>query len=262
MDLTSHTDEAFWDEYWASVQLPLEVEKSSSLLMTAITDVFDRFLGSVRPLSVLEIGGAPGQYAAYIHRRLGHAITIFDSSPVGCEKARENFSLLKMSAEVVSGDMLRPPPDLGRFDAVYSLGLIEHFEDVAGAVRAHAGFVKPGGMVILGVPNLHGLNELLMRRLAPSFLSKHELPAMDESTWEVFEAELGLKRLFRSHIGGFEAGTFWRCESRRVRDRLLHRLLWYTGKALDRKETRFLRRANSPYWSAYLMGVYRVPGST
>lgn len=262
MELTSHTDEAFWDEYWASVQLPLEVEKSSSLLMAVITDVFDRFLGSVRPLSVLEIGGAPGQYAAYVHRRLGHAITIFDSSPVGCEKARENLSLLKITAEVVAGDMFRPPPDLTRFDAVYSLGLIEHFEDVAGAVRAHAAFVKPGGLLILGVPNLRGLNELLMRRLASSFLSRHELAAMDESTWDAFEAELGLKRLFRSHIGGFEAGTFWRCGSRRVSDRLLHQVLWYTGKALDRKEARFLRRVNSRHWSAYLMGVYRVPGPT
>jgi 2-polyprenyl-3-methyl-5-hydroxy-6-metoxy-1,4-benzoquinol methylase len=259
MTLGSRTDTAFWDDYWASLELPLEVEKSSSLLLRAITDVFDRFLDGRPRLSVLEIGGAPGQYAAYVHR-LGHAVTVLDSSPMGCEKARENFDLLGLNAEVVAGDMFEPPADLPRFDVVYSLGLIEHFQNVADAVRAHTSFVAPGGLLILGVPNLRGLNEFLMRRLSPAFLARHELNAMAEPTWDEFEALVGLVRLYREYIGGFEAATFWRCDSRRLSDRLLHRALWYAGKALGRDELRFLRRANSSSWSAYLMGVYAVPG--
>jgi len=257
--VSSRTDKAFWDAYWDSVELPLEVRKSSSLLVGAITDVFDRFLANVPPQSVLEVGGAPGQYAAYVHRRLGHSITIFDNSRVGCVKARENFNLLRIPAKVVFGDMFSPPPELSRFDFVYSLGLIEHFNDVASAVRAHARLVKPGGLLLLGVPNLRGMNKFLMGRLAPSFLARHELDTMDECVWNTFEQALGLERLYRSYIGGFEAGTFWRCESRALFDRLMHQALWYLGKALDRKSLRFLRRANSPHWSAYLIGVYRVP---
>jgi SAM-dependent methyltransferase len=253
------TDEAFWDDYWSSLRLPLAVEKSSSLLVEAITDVLDRFLTSPRPFSVLELGGAPGQYAAYVNRRLGHAVTVLDSSPVGCLKARENFALLGIEAKVVEGDMFAPPAELPRFDAVFSLGLIEHFDDVAVPVQAHAELVTPGGLLILGVPNYQGINEVLLRRLAPSFLAMHRREAMDLAEWDRFERELRLRRLFRAYVGGFEASTFWRSESRRLADRVLHQLLWQLGRALGRREARFLRGVNGRLWSGYLVGVYRVP---
>jgi SAM-dependent methyltransferase len=254
------TDERFWDEYWQAIHLPLVVDPASSLLVDAIVDVFERFLASPQPLSLLELGGAPGQYSACLQGRLGHAVTILDNSPVGCEKAQENFELLGIPARVVEGDMFAPPAELGRFDAVFSLGLIEHFLDVTEAVRAHVDLLEPGGLLILGVPNYRRLNEAVLRRLSPSFLAWHRLESMDPRAWDRFEAELGLTRLFRGFIGGFEASTFWRCESRRIVDRALHQALWYLGRALGRREARALRRLNSRLWSAYLMGVYRVPG--
>jgi hypothetical protein len=52
---------------------------------------------------------------------------------------------------------------------------------------------------------------------------------------------------------------FWRIESRKLPDRVLHKLLWHVGKAFERPALRFLRRPNSRLWSTYLMGVYRVP---
>ena len=258
MSVAHLTDEAFWDEYWASLRLPVEITKSSGFLVREITDVFDRFLRSDNPLSVLEIGGAPGQYAAYVQRELGHAITIFDSSPVGCAKARENFELLGLPAEVVEGDMFDPPPELPKFDVVYSLGLLEHFDDVTTTVRAHLDFVAPNGLLILGVPNLAGINGPLMRRLSPWFFSKHHAQATHESTWDRFERELGLHRLLRAHLGGFDPGMFWRSESRKLGDRILAQSLRYLSRLFERKEARFVRRANGGAWSAYFMGVYRV----
>jgi hypothetical protein len=113
--------------------------------------------------------------------------------------------------------------------------------------------------LILGAPNLDGINAPVLRRLSPSFLAKHHVEATFESTWDRFEKDLGLERLFRAHMGGFDPSMFWRIESRKLTDRALHQALWYLGKGLERRETRFLRRPNSRLWSTYLMGVYRVP---
>ena len=252
------TDEAFWDDYWGSMQLPLEVDPSRSVLASEIATFFERFLPPEPRRSVLEVGGAPGQYAAFV-ARLGHAVTIFDSSPIGCLKARENFELLGLQADVVEGDMFEPPPDLPRLDAVFSLGLIEHFEDVTGAVRAHVRLTAPGGLLLLGVPNLAGINGRLLRRLSPEFLSKHHIRATDLETWDRFERELGLQRLFRGHIAGFDPSMFWRCESPRFVDRALAELLRRTWGLAEWKRARALRRVNGAGWSAYLVGAYRVP---
>jgi SAM-dependent methyltransferase len=256
--VTRLTDESFWDDYWSSVRLPIEVDKSKGFLIAEITDVFDRFLACHRALSVLEIGGAPGQYAAYVHKRFGHTITVLDNSPLGCAKTRQNFELLGIPADVFEGDMFDPPEGMARFDAVYSLGLIEHFEDVTAVVRAHTNLLAPGGTLLLGAPNLRGVNRMLLGRLSPLFLSVHQVDATYASTWDRFESDLRLIRQYRGYLGGFDASIFWRCESRSLADRVLHQVLLHLGKGLERPRLRFLRRANAPYWSAYIMGIYRA----
>jgi SAM-dependent methyltransferase len=41
------------------------------------------------------------------------------------------------------------------FDAIYSMGTIEHFDDTERAVEEMARVLKPGGRAIVGVPNRH-----------------------------------------------------------------------------------------------------------
>ena len=41
------------------------------------------------------------------------------------------------------------------FDAIYSMGTIEHFDETEQAVREMARVLKPGGTAIVGVPNRH-----------------------------------------------------------------------------------------------------------
>lgn len=55
---------------------------------------------------------------------------------------------------VAAGDVRRLPFADGSFDLVYSMGTVEHFQDTAGAVAEIFRVLRPGGRVILGVPNL------------------------------------------------------------------------------------------------------------
>ena len=41
------------------------------------------------------------------------------------------------------------------FDAIYSMGTIEHFDETERAVEEMARVLKPGGRAIVGVPNRH-----------------------------------------------------------------------------------------------------------
>ena len=71
--------------------------------------------------------------------------------------------IVRQAAAAFEGRVLRPaisdvrclPFGDSSFDAIYSMGTIEHFEESEAAVVELARVLKPGGRLILGVPNRH-----------------------------------------------------------------------------------------------------------
>jgi len=55
----------------------------------------------------------------------------------------------------VVADVRHVPFASGSFDAIYSMGTIEHFDETEAAVVELARLLTPGGRLILGVPNRH-----------------------------------------------------------------------------------------------------------
>jgi SAM-dependent methyltransferase len=256
------TDEPYWDDYWEHTNLPREMRHDPhTLQINAILDVFDAHLAPDPQRTALEVGGAPGQYLAYLHRRHGYGCAVLDFSGRGSELARRNFELLGIPVEVHHRDLLEPGLDIGRFDVAYSLGLIEHFTDLTGVVGAHARLVKPGGTLIVGAPNIVGVNQWFMKRLGPDRLAVHNPDCLRIERWDAFERELQLHRRFRGYIGGFEPGVFAVLERKTVTSLPLWALTLAMVKTVGRRFPR-LRRFNPPWLSGYLIGVYTVGGGS
>jgi SAM-dependent methyltransferase len=255
------TDPAHWDDYWHGTSLPTEVEKGSESSTTAILDVIDRFAASKTPLAVLEIGGAPGGYLIHLWREFGHDVCVLDNSPAGIELTRRNFALLGVPGTVLHRDLFADEPAPRLFDIVYSLGLIEHFADTRSVIDAHLRYLKPGGTLIIGCPNLLGINGAIMRRLAPSVFDWHFLDVMDISRWTDFEDALGLDIRFRGYVAGFQPSAFWRCERRAISSRVLARCLTAVGRHWRGAVARRLSSVNSRRWSYYALGVYKKPAA-
>jgi SAM-dependent methyltransferase len=255
---TRFTTAEWWDDYWQGTPLPQRLDFGTSVYVDELLRVLTRYLPDRPGSSVLEIGGAPGRYLAFLHGR-GYEVTALEYSPVGVQLTRENFRRLGIPARVVHGDMFDRDLDIPQQDAVYSLGLIEHFDDPAAVARAHARLIQPGGILIIGAPNLLGLSRWLHRRLSASVLESHHWPSTDPAGWSVFERELGLELLFKEYVGGFEPAVFGRLESDAFVNRLLWRVLWALRWPLGRRWARRLRRHNSPLWSGYVIAAYRVP---
>ena len=255
------TELKYWDDYWDSIALPAVIQNSNeNLLLNEELIIFDKYL-PVKPLSVLEIGGAPGQYLAYMHKQYGYKVHSLDYSPKGCRKTIDNFRLLNIPVTVYERDVFSDLSDLPLFDVVFSMGLIEHFEDLNGIVKKHIERLKPGGVLLLGLPNFRGINHHFLKQFAPFMLSQHNLKTMDISSWKNFEKELGLEVLFRNYIGGFEPMTFLMQEKKTF----INQLYFFIGRILNKifhKNFRFLRKYNSKYFSGYILGIYRNSGKT
>jgi SAM-dependent methyltransferase len=259
LDFQRFTDEQWWDDYWQGTQLPQRIDHGKSIYIDELLSVLDRHLPAGDGLSALEIGGAPGRYLAYVHDRFGYSAKALEYSGVGYGLARRNLELLGVEAEVVHGDMFDPQVEIAPCDVVYSLGLLEHFDDPAAVAEAHLRFLKPGGLLVIGAPNLFGASRLLYRRLSPSILESHHAPSTHPDAWVPFERRFELEVVWKGYLGGFEPGNFARLESERLADRVLWRALRSLTVAFDWPALRPLRRLNSRWWSAYLLAVYRSP---
>ena len=256
------TEEAFWSNYWDHVRLPAEIVPGAqgSLFTLELCRHFETYLPKGANLTALEVGGAPGQYLVYMHRALGYRVSCLDYSDIGCRKTRENFDLLGLPVEVMRGDILDDNLSLPLYDVVYSLGLIEHFADPWTITRRHLKFLKPGGTLMIGVPNLLGINHWFRKRLDPHALTTHNLAAMELDDWKAFEEPEHLEVVFKGYIGGLEPSVLDRCETKTLRNFPVRKM----AKVLDvllRKRCRFLRRFNSRSFSGYALAVYRKPAA-
>jgi SAM-dependent methyltransferase len=97
---------------------------------------------------------------AWASRQGAHAYGIDISEPI-VSRARGAFDTdpsaghSSHALRAAIGDVRDLPFVDGSFDAIYSMGTIEHFDETERAVAEMARVLKPGGRAIIGVPNRH-----------------------------------------------------------------------------------------------------------
>jgi SAM-dependent methyltransferase len=251
------TEQAYWENRWDRIKAPKEIRRDTKHQVNKeLLKIFDTYLPHQERLTILEIGGAPGQFLAYFTKHFGYLPNAIDYSTIGCDKMREAFEIANMDVTIYNRDIFSDLSDLPRFDIVFSMGFIEHFSDLDSIVEKHIEVLRKQGILLLGVPNYSGISQVVLKRLAPQLLSRHNLETMDIKKWESFEKKYGLKTIFKEYIGGFNPGRFRRCENRTLKNQLI-RFFFKLVRVLITDRLTFLRRFNSIYWSAYLLGIYR-----
>ncbi len=108
-----------------------------------------------RSLSIAEFGGGNSCFHdAILEQCLVKSYTIFDNNTVGVKKFKEKYSANNVSKAVNCNLLSEDVKESRSHDIVFSVGLIEHFDQVGTqeVVKKHFDAVKPGGVVILTAP--------------------------------------------------------------------------------------------------------------
>ena len=246
------TDEPFWDTFWASVEVPAEVDRTS-IFDRSFLPILAKGIAASGARNVVEVGCAPGRWLSYCARQHGLEVTGYESSPTGATKTRENFTAQGIHGTVVEEDFLTADLPHEAFDLVLSLGFIEHFDDATDVVARHAHLLRPGGVLVLEVPNLRGITLGLLRWTKSPLLAHHNLAVMAPSALDGLTSGAGLVRLEVGDLGGFEP-SYVDLSRKPLPFRAA---LSAVGRV--RRASRTLDRVNTRATSGYLCGLYRKP---
>ena len=253
------TDRGFWDAYWGSFALPAEVDERRP---------FDRSLAAgLRALvrgvsgSALEIGCAPGRWLAFLAREQRLEVAGIEYTAAGTAATRRNLDLLGVPYLAVDEADFFALPASPTYDLVVSLGFVEHFSEPATVIARHAAWLRPGGLLIIGVPNFANVHGWFQKVLDPAVLAVHNVGIMSHQVLTTLGIEAGLVPETMSYLGSFEPALpiaqrgvrNWRQFFAKVALRVarLVRGAPVLGRMLD--------RWNGRHVSAYLLASYRKP---
>ncbi len=148
------TEEKTWSDVWESHSLPQVFKTDYNPYYVEVMDkFFHKYLPEDNNFEFLELGCAPGRWMHYFHDEFGYKVSGIDYSKIGVEATRENMRLLNTPANVFEGDVLNFQSGK-KYDMVFSIGLIEHFDPPKEIIQKHFDLLNERGYLIIGVPNL------------------------------------------------------------------------------------------------------------
>ena len=260
MNAKKLTEKEFWENYWEDNNVQVSEIKRSirRSSVNSILDVFDKYLPVNSSFHILEIGGSPGRYLIYMAKKFKYHVHSLDYSKIGNEQTIKNMNAADIPIKVYERDLFSENfnKDMQLFDIVYSLGFVEHFEELNIVVKKHTELLKPGGILLLGVPNLGGIYSFFLKKTAPQHLAIHNLNSMNINNWKKFENELNLIPWFKGYIGGFEPKVMQKIEKNNLTNRFLNFIVRRLVSIFS-FQLNFLKKFNSRFWSGYLIGIYK-----
>ena len=224
-----------WSNAWAQAQSLDVVNRGYGA--KNVMWVFRRLLRGERNNSILDVGCGTGRYFRFF-RGLGfRELFGLEYDDANVQKARE-LNQEVPDVEIVRGDIRDLPSPYGneRFDAIVSLGLVEHFSYPIDNIRKMLQTLRRGGALVLEMPNFRNW-----------FYYSHNVKLKDELPfhlwWGVREWCRVLSRVPGCSLERVQTGDLW--AYRAYLPSLLHKI-WPKLVNLEiAVENRLFRRSGS-----------------
>ncbi|OGQ99686.1 MAG: methyltransferase [Deltaproteobacteria bacterium RIFOXYD12_FULL_55_16] len=250
MELTEVT---FWENYWADCKLPSTVDLGFSFERCLAREL-KKNLPDLKG-DIFEVGCAPGKWLAFMAKEFAMRPSGIEYSEAGMQATLENFKILRLvPGLILTGDFLQAKP-VRQFDVVMSLGFIEHFANVDEVVALHLQWLKPGGILILGVPNFCGIYAIIQGILAQEILAKHNLTIMNLGYFRSLAARFRLKPVFLDYLGSFEPSLpIVKYRFGNPLQFMIRSLLWVARRI---RRAQIFDGLNNRFISSYILAIYR-----
>ncbi len=140
-----------WQKFWEEADhLDLdEVYGTDGRLVREITGLYD--LTDLSGIRILEVGAGTGRDAVTLALAGAEVLTL-DYVAGSLALTNQAADGAGVTVATVCGDALGSPFGEGTFDVVFHQGLLEHFRDPLPLLRDNIRILKPGGFLVVDVP--------------------------------------------------------------------------------------------------------------
>ncbi len=138
---------------------------------------------------ILDVGSGSGEWLAAL-QQAGHRVSGVEPDPYYGEYARRQYGVEVETAGIL--DLQRPE---NSFDVITLFHVLEHLPDPLAALLKFRGWLRPGGLLIIEVPNTNCRHQNPAGRFHPAHVIGFTSESLDyaarESGWERIELSLG-----------------------------------------------------------------------
>ncbi len=151
-------EEREWDRFWDHDQVFQDTLRRdfADFFPARVQAELTRRLPPPEECRVIEVGGGGGRFLVKF-MAAGYRTTALDLSTSGLEQVEDLSRAMGVPAECIHADVFDiPETHHGQYDLVFSMAFCEHFlgEERRSVFVQHARLARPGGLVMIMVPNL------------------------------------------------------------------------------------------------------------
>lgn len=246
----SLTDQQYWEEYYKSTVVDADIVRSVCSQYDLFWDLFINAADS-RAKTLIEVGAFPGRYLAYLASKYQLRPTGIDFNPATAIVDRMMKSMRVESYDYICTDFLQHKPDR-QFDLVFSNGFVEHFFDYNTILDKHLDYLKPGGALMIMIPNKTHLRRLYGYLVDYDNLMKHNLTCMELSVFRAFAERNDLKTIHLDYYGGFAFKVHQPLN-------LFQRTLYWIIRKMSIRFNEVLSRRPSKWYSGTIIAIFSKP---
>jgi SAM-dependent methyltransferase len=157
-DVETKNGKGSWDELWR--------RRKRLYVYRNVIETAETYLGGVSGRSILEVGCGRGATLLEFARRGANVVGLdySDEALAICRNLQSRNGIAGCAA-FVNGDASKLPFPEEQFDFVFSVGLIEHFEDPAAILAEQYRVLRKGGFLLVQVPQKYSLYTALKKIL-------------------------------------------------------------------------------------------------
>lgn len=241
------TTQEYWEKYYSHNHADV---KHINTVCSYYDKFWELFITESDPnKTLIEIGGFPGRYLAYLSQKYQLKPTCLDYNS-DISQIENTFKVMNVTDYNIIQEDFTTFKTPTTYDYVMSNGFIEHFENFPEILDQHVTYMNDTSKLLVMIPNMRGYIRFYKYFLDYNNMKIHNLKSMKLEVFRTFAERNNLSIKYLNHFGNFPLGVHQKLN---IFQKILHKAHRLVFKKWGNKVV-----SNNPskYFSSSIMAIF------